>query len=623
MKKILTLVTATTLALYAQTFNVSTTPEFRTALSNAASNGESDTIILADGTYKTTDDGGGTFIFLDNEEHNLTLMGSSSENVILSGDNQHQIFNHNSTGRAPLKIEKLTFMDGNYSAITSPNYYAGGLYTDYTIEVIDSNFTNNTTISAGGGLYSDDAKILNSVFMNNTANYDGGAIVARDMIIINSNISNNSATDEGGGIDATHVIIANSNISNNSATDEGGGIHARDIIMSNSIIKGNTALLGGGIYTDYKATVSNTLFVENSSAVYINNDENSVITNSIFIDNNSLDITGGANTKISLDNNYIDVTNVAVTSFKSNNIFDGVTIGFSDSGNNDYRLTSSSTLLEYGTDKHFDKFLIDDETTPYPYEKINLLDVDMDGNTRVAGGKIDIGAYEFSTTRPTISSITYTGIAKEFTELTFTTVYTLTDARNITSVEYDYMNDEAYTTDNIYTFREAGTYTINVKVTDDSGEFSIASKTIIVIELSYSEMTYEQKLKKVIDPAYYDDMILLINSQSTSSEADIEIGKQYVQDNLEEFGLVTTTSISITTDSINTLAQGWSLTSTPIEVTDLSIFDTATIIWVYNNSTQTWRAYSSDATTKQKIIDNSDVSLLTTIPAGSGIWVQK
>ena len=48
----------------AATFNVSTTPELRQALVDAAQNGQEDTIILADGTYATTDDGGGTFTFL-------------------------------------------------------------------------------------------------------------------------------------------------------------------------------------------------------------------------------------------------------------------------------------------------------------------------------------------------------------------------------------------------------------------------------------------------------------------------------------------------------------------------------------------------------------------------------
>jgi len=72
MKKTL-IVALTTLALYAQTFNVSNVAEFRQALEDVALNGESDTIVLDKGVYKTTEDGLGTFEFNDEEEQNLTI----------------------------------------------------------------------------------------------------------------------------------------------------------------------------------------------------------------------------------------------------------------------------------------------------------------------------------------------------------------------------------------------------------------------------------------------------------------------------------------------------------------------------------------------------------------------
>ena len=78
---------------FAETFNVSTTQELRQALQDAATNGQDDVIMLADGTYKTTDDGGGTFTFFDNEDYELTIQGSSADNVILSGDDTDQVLN--------------------------------------------------------------------------------------------------------------------------------------------------------------------------------------------------------------------------------------------------------------------------------------------------------------------------------------------------------------------------------------------------------------------------------------------------------------------------------------------------------------------------------------------------
>ena len=144
MKAIFTFLTLlVVLSLDAATFNVSSTSELRKALIKAARNGEDNTIILADGIYKTTDDGKGTFIYNSNNSYQLTLKGSSSNNVILSGDKQHKIFKFKSNHSGTLKLEKLTFMDGNSSYYYGYDNHGGGIYADYNIEIIDCNFTNN------------------------------------------------------------------------------------------------------------------------------------------------------------------------------------------------------------------------------------------------------------------------------------------------------------------------------------------------------------------------------------------------------------------------------------------------------------------------------------------------
>ena len=100
-------------------------------------------------------------------------------------------------------------------------------------------------------------------------------------------------------------------------------------------------------------------------------------------------------------------------------------------------------------------------------------------------------------------------------------------------------------------------------------------------------------------------------------------GKQYVKDHPHEFGLVVKSNMELTASNISALSTGWTLVSTPFAITDMSIFDSASVVWVYNNSTSAWSAYSSDATMKQKIIDKAGINLLTSVPAGSGIWIQK
>ena len=645
MIKLLTLITLATLSLYAQTFNVSTTPELRTALNTAATNGEDDTIILADGTYKTTDDGNGTFKYVSNEANKLTLKGSSSANVILSGDHVEQIFNHNSTEHAPLKLEKLTFVDGNNTSGDG-----GGVYTDYIIDVVDCNFSNNSANRHGGGFFS------------------SGSVKA-----------------------------------------------------------------------------SNLLLLSNSSGIYISRSDDSKIYNSIFKDNNTSDIDGSSSTIIFyLDNNYIDISKVNVSNFPKNNIFSGVNLGFVDEANGDYNLTVSSDLIDAGTT------VVDGITLPT---------TDLNGNARIAGANIDIGPYEFSTTRPTIKSFNYTGIAKETKQLTFSVDYNLTDGRTLSDIMYDYTNDGSWTVDNNHTYNIAGVYIVKVKVTDDSGEYSTRKLTVNIAQSTLTDkllttLTQAQidtilpminsdkdtavseahtsgvtvgENNVVLDPASYNlvSQTALADMNTTATTAGIDTGKQlvlttpsafglvttadlnssiatatasgvtsgkeyvkshpsefglvtksayttaltdmnttaitagqnlviaspsayglvssadvnssvsealstgtasgkeYVKAHPSEFGLVTKSNIEVTATNISSLSSGWTLMSTPFAITDMSLFDSASIIWIYNNSTTSWSAYSSNATTKQAIIDKVGVSLLTSIPAGSGIWVHK
>jgi hypothetical protein len=123
------------------------------------------------------------------------------------------------------------------------------------------------------------------------------------------------------------------------------------------------------------------IFCNNSNGIYLTNSENNIILNSIFFDNNNSDISGNDNVVATINNNYIDITN-----FKSNNIFSNINLGFVDINNSDYNLTSSSGLIDAGT--------TDIEGVTFPT-------ADLAGNKRISGSSIDIGPYEFSTTRPT------------------------------------------------------------------------------------------------------------------------------------------------------------------------------------------------------------------------------
>jgi len=186
------------------TFNVSTTQELRQSLLDAAQNGQSDTIILADGTYATTDDGGGTFVFLDNEDCDLTLQGSSAENVILSGDNTHQVLDFRVViFEVLISLESLSIENG-YSIVNG-----GGFYTTENLFIQNSNISNNTTNTGdGGGFYvAGSANISNSIISSNIASnsysgggfYVGGSANISNSTISNNIISNSYGSGQGGG----------------------------------------------------------------------------------------------------------------------------------------------------------------------------------------------------------------------------------------------------------------------------------------------------------------------------------------------------------------------------------------------------------------------------------------
>jgi len=705
-----------TSTLVAQTFNVSTTAELRVALTDATSNGEADTIVLADGTYKTTDDEKGTFIFFDNEDYNLTLIGSSSENVILSGDNKEQIFNHQSTQNAPLKLEKLSFLNGNNTG------NGGGVYTDYKIDVIDCNFSGNyayigggfysssatvtnstfTNNSAnnGGGFYSSSATVTNSIFTDNSAMDDsdsdsdsdsysdssmddeedgddssmddeedgddsygygyggyggsysysycyGGGFYSSSATVTNSTFTNNSAKYNGGGFHSSSATVTNSTFTNNSAKYNGGGFRSSSATVTNSTFTNNSARKGGGFYSS-SVTVSNILLKSNISGIYIYNGEKNTISNSIFIDNNNSDIDGGTSMIVTLKNNYLDTTKLTVTNFKSNNIFENVTLGFIDEANEDFKLTADSDLIDAGTNEYFDDFIIEGSWRNN-YQKTNLLSTDADNKLRVSGGSIDIGPYEFSSTRPTINKTKITGTTQEQSTITFDTDYTLSNGREVSLVEYDYLNNGVYTTDNSYTYKTAGTYTVNVMITDSNGEFSISKTTVTIAPLAYENMTFEQKLIKAIDPIYYDDIVALIKTEKDSTlETAIIDTKQYVQDNLSEFNLVTQSDMNssiiiavnnakenvisnpsefgidvvtpLIKENITNLSNGWNMVAIPTTITDMSLFDDAQIVWLLADGN--WSAYSSDTDTTSSLKE-AGISIITTLSANSAVWVER
>ncbi|MBI5376937.1 MAG: hypothetical protein HZA77_16005 [Candidatus Schekmanbacteria bacterium] len=352
----------------AATFNVSTTSQFRQALLSAAGNKADDAIILDAGTYRTTDDGFGTFKFTDTEARNITIKardGLTCNDVILDGDNTHQVFNYVNSKNAVLTIDRITVKNGS-----ADNYGSGG-----GIRIGDKN-----------GIYRGSLVVINSAITGNSAFGSGGGICGGSVTVTNSIISANTAGGHGGGIFGGNVTITNSIIYGNSANNfdyssiyipgAGGGIYSSgNVTVTSSTIYGNSAYVdGGGIYG--KGTFINNIFADNSSDVYFGGDSN-------------------------VYNNYIDPTKLenewtfAIT--KENNVFPSAgSLNFADS---DFRLNPGSIAIDKGLNPDSSQFkkLVKDKAV------LNALKTDKDGQKRVVGTAIDLGAYESVSTPQTFT----------------------------------------------------------------------------------------------------------------------------------------------------------------------------------------------------------------------------
>jgi hypothetical protein len=182
-----------------------------------------------------------------------------------------------------------------------------------------------------------------------TGNSGGGA---GDSTLNNCTLSGNSATWEGGG--ASRCTLNNCTLSGNSALDEGGG--AAWCTLNNCTLTGNWAGYGGG-------AIDCTL---NNCIVYFNTATNGA--------NYYQDPNGGVLTyccTTPMPNNGVgNITNPPL---------------FVDQSHGNLRLQSNSPCINAGNNAYV------------------VGSTDLDGNPRIVGGTVDIGAYEYQTPTSIIS----------------------------------------------------------------------------------------------------------------------------------------------------------------------------------------------------------------------------
>ncbi len=285
------------------------------------------------------------------------------------------------------QIERNAFDDNRSSAGRG-----GAIYNYNSAPLIRHNsFVNNFCLENGGAIYNrkSTATISYNSFTGNSTSEYGGAVhctTYADALITGNLITGNHADLGGGGINAynfSEPVITNNIITNNTTDGVGGGIgcvkEAKPEIINNTIT-GNFALdAGGGVSTVNGAwpTLTNNILWGNSATsgneIYVGT---TTIPSTLTI--SSCDVKGGqGSAKVSVGS----VLNWGTGMINAQPVFVEVAGG-------DFHLTLGSPCRNAGNSS----------LTLLPTE-------DFEGDLRIVGSAVDLGADEFATHLYTLGDV--------------------------------------------------------------------------------------------------------------------------------------------------------------------------------------------------------------------------
>jgi len=148
----------------------------------------------------------------------------------------------------------------------------GGVYCTSSPTIANSTISANSASDSGAGIwYSGSSKISNCVITANRAVGNGGGIYCSGRPKLSNNmITANSATYGGGMYCAGSAVVSDNTIAGNGASLRGGGIYCPgSAVVANNTITRNESPAGGGVYClSSSAQISNNILAFNSSGLY-------------------------------------------------------------------------------------------------------------------------------------------------------------------------------------------------------------------------------------------------------------------------------------------------------------------------------------------------------------------
>ena len=256
--------------------------------------------------------------------------------------------------------------------------------------------TNNSSL-LGFTLTGGATTMYNGTGMDYARVQSGGGVYGESSASVVSNciLTANAAYVAGGG--AYSVTLANCLLSGNSA-EQGGG--ATGTTLNNCTLTGNSALSGGGAFG---STGANCVLVDNEVVYDGGGAWGCTLNNCTVVGNAALEAGGGAsgctlNNCVIYNNTSPSGTNYAIDAYVGGSLQYCCTTplaagpgnftnppAFVDEAGANSRLQPNSPCINAGNNSY-----VSDTT-------------DLDGNPRIKGGTVDIGAYEYQTPTSIIS----------------------------------------------------------------------------------------------------------------------------------------------------------------------------------------------------------------------------
>jgi len=320
----------------------------------------------------------------------------------------------------------------------------GGAGTNGNLTINDTRFISNTSDSNGGGAWSDGTIVINGAYFEaNQASNDGGGLASfggQPVLISGTTFISNTASNKNGGgvkVNGATTLTSTNFISNTASNKNGGGLYVAGVggvrLTGGRFERNMAQAKGGGLYVSGKLTLNGTEFISNTAAtdgggVY-HSASNGLLVNALLAGNRAggngaglylgsfsavevlnTTIAGpslNAKQAIYVGNGTVDIINSIIVSH---------TVGIEQAGGTvyqDYNLFFSNTTNLTGTitsgghsrdgDPKFANLASDDYHLQLASPAINAGDnsavssvtTDLDGNPRIVGGTVDMGAYEF------------------------------------------------------------------------------------------------------------------------------------------------------------------------------------------------------------------------------------